>query len=72
MIFFSVFFFGREPGSSAREKYGKILENCPWSAIFARENFRQFTSVKNKILYVKKTKNYARENQKMPVKISVG
>ena len=41
-------FLVRETGSSAREKYGKMLKKCQRKRIFGHENFRQFTPVKRK------------------------
>ena len=65
-------FLVRETGSSAREKNGKMLKKCQRKPIFGRENFRQFTPVKSKIVRRKKQQNYTHEILKVPVTNFVG
>ena len=54
----------REKAKSAWKK----IKKYPWKSLSLCENFGKKPSVKIRILYVKKTENCMRENQKVPVK----
>ena len=73
MVNISVIFFPRENKISLRENFQisarenlkcpwKNLEKCPWKAKSLRENFFEFTRVKKKYVYVKKSSSYPRQN----------
>ena len=49
-----------------------MLKKCQRKLIFDRENFRQFTPVKSKIVRRKKQQNYTHEILKVPVTNFVG